>query len=78
MENRICCNTANLFLDLSKELSDDSEIVAKVRFDFDDIRNEFDIQIVEYNKEGEYWVDTDNNDWTDSFVINFCPVYTIC
>ena len=74
MENRICCNTANLFLDLSKELSNDSEIVARVRFDFDDIRNRFDMQIVEYIKEGEYWVDTDNNDWTYPFIINFCPV----
>ena len=74
MEKKICCSVTNLFLDLSKEIND-TEIVARVRYDFDDVtRNEFDIQIVEYIKDGKYWENTDNNDWTHSFVTNFCPV----
>lgn len=67
------CKDTTCILNLDTELSNDSKLTVRVRYDFDcDDRNEFDIQLVEYVKDGDNFIDT-NSDWSYSFNTNYCP-----
>ena len=69
------CKETNLFMDLVKDLGNNTELVARVRYDFDcEDRNEFDIQIVEYINTNEQPKNSMNYDWTNSFNTKFCPI----
>lgn len=69
------CKETNLFMDLVKDLGNNTELVVRVRYDFDcEDRNEFDIQIVEYINTNEQPENSMNYDWTYSFNTNYCPI----